>query len=108
MLLSFSAKESNQRNLAQRLMNTIKQLLVNKLSAAPCSMKGSALAVSVLAEQDKADLGRASLGSLDVQNQNSSHPLILKIMVQTVSSQASAESGQNVVACGREGHSEFC
>jgi hypothetical protein len=82
MLLSFSAKESNQRNLAQRLMNTIKQLLVNKLPAAPCSMKGSALAVSVVAEQDKADLGRASLGSLDVQNQNSSHPLILKIMVQ--------------------------
>jgi hypothetical protein len=28
-----------------------------KLSAAPCSMKGCAIAVSVVAEQDKADLG---------------------------------------------------
>jgi hypothetical protein len=28
-----------------------------KLSAAPCSIKGCALAVSVVAEQDKADLG---------------------------------------------------
>jgi hypothetical protein len=39
MLLSFSAKESNQR----------------KLSAAPCSIEGSAFAISVVAEQDKAD-----------------------------------------------------
>ncbi|WP_166727703.1 hypothetical protein [Mucilaginibacter gilvus] len=30
-----------------------------KLSVAPCSMKVSALAVIVVTEQDKADLGRA-------------------------------------------------
>jgi hypothetical protein len=45
MSLFFSAKKSNQK----------------KLSAAPCSMKVCALALPVLAEQDKADLGCLAL-----------------------------------------------
>jgi hypothetical protein len=44
MLLFFSAKKSNQK----------------KLSAAPCSLKGSEVSVPVITEQDKADLGWAS------------------------------------------------
>jgi hypothetical protein len=54
MLLFFSAKKSNQK----------------KLPAAPCSIKGCALALSVVAEQDKADLGWASVGLFPIAYQN--------------------------------------